>query len=93
MSSSCKRIILRFFKIISVIILSSVVVAFRIDNYEVGKVFFLANNLIILLPYFSVEIFEIINGSIAGRFYIITYREFRGLAIFLGYNPVAFYLD
>ena len=63
------------------------------DNREVGEVFFLANNLIILLPRFSVEIFEITSGSITGRFCIITYREFRGLATFLGYNPVAFYSD
>ena len=63
------------------------------DNREVGEVFFLTNNLIISLPHFSVEIFEIISGGITGRFYIITYREFRGLAIFLGYNPVVFYLD
>ena len=63
------------------------------DNREVGEVFFLANNLIILLPRFSVEIFEIISGGITDRFYIITYREFRGLAIFLGYNLIVFYLD
>ena len=63
------------------------------DNREVGEVFFLANNLIILLPRFSIEIFEITNGSITDRFYIITYREFRGLTTFLGYNLVAFYSD
>ena len=63
------------------------------DNCEVGEVFFLANNLIISLPRFSVEIFEITDGSIAGHFRIIIYREFRGLATFLGYNLVAFYSD
>ena len=63
------------------------------DNYKVGEVFFLTNNLIILLLRFGIEIFEITNSSITGYFYIITYREFKGLIIFLGYNPVAFYLD
>ena len=63
------------------------------DNCEVGEVFFLANNLIILLPHFGVEIFEITGGGIASCFCIITHREFRSLAIILGYNPVAFYLD
>ena len=46
-----------------------------------------------LLLYFSIKIFEIIGNSITGYFYIITYREFRGLIIFLKYNPVAFFLD
>ena len=82
----------RSFKIISIIILSSVVAAFQIDNREVGEIFFLANNLIISPPRFNIEI-EIIGGDIINRFYIIIYREFRGLAIFLGYNPIAFYLD
>ena len=79
-------IILRFFRIIFIIILSNIVVAFRSNNYEVRKLFFLINNLIILLLYFSVEISEVINGSIASYFYLITYRELRGLAIFLKYN-------
>ena len=84
--------ILQSFKIIFIITLSSIVAAFRIDNYEIKKVFFLINNLIISPPRFSIEI-EIISGNITGRFYIIIYREFRGLAIFLGYNLMAFYLD
>jgi len=58
----------------------------------VRKVFFLISNLIILLLYFSIEI-EIINSNIINRFYIITYREFRGLIIFLKYNLIIFYLD
>ena len=57
-----------------------------------GEVFFLASNLIISPPRFSIEI-EIISGGVAGRFCTTTHREFRGLAIFLGYNPIAFYLD
>jgi len=67
--------------------------AFQIDNYKVEKVFFLTNNLIKLLLYFNIKIFKIIGGSIAGHFYIIIHREFRGLATFLEYNPMAFYLD
>jgi len=46
-----------------------------------------------LLLRFSIEIFEIINNSITSYFCIIIYREFRGLTIFLKYNPIAFYLD
>ena len=46
----------------------------------------------ILPPRFGVEI-ETTGGSIAGRFYIIIHREFRGLAIFLEYNSITFYLD
>ena len=65
---------------------------FRIDNYEIRKVFLLINNLIISPPYFSIEI-EIINSNIVNRFYIIIYREFRGLTIFLGYNFIVFYLN
>ena len=57
------------------------------------ELFFLANNLIILLLYFSVKIFEIIGGDIADYFYITIYREFRGLAIFLKYNFIIFYLN
>ena len=71
----------------------STLAAFRIDNREVGELFFLANNLIISPPRFSIEISEITNSSIAGRFRLRTYREFRGLATFLGYNPIAFYPD
>ena len=63
----------RSFKTISIIILLSVIAAFRIDNCEVGELFFLANNLIISLPRFGVEISEIINGSVAGRFRLRTY--------------------
>ena len=73
--------------------MSSALAAFRIDNYEVGELFFSANNLIISLPRFSIEISEVTNSDIAGRFRTTTYRELRGLAIFLGYNPVAFYSD
>ena len=83
---------MRSFKIIFITTLSSVIAAFRIDNREIGKVFLLINNLIILPPHFSIEI-EITDSGIVGRFYITTYREFRGLATFLKYNPVAFYLD
>ena len=93
MSFFYKYAILRFFKIIFITILLSIVAVFRIGNCEVGKVFFLINNLIKLLPRFSIEIFEITDGSIINYFYIITYREFRGLAIFLEYNPIVFYLD
>ena len=83
---------MQFFKIISIITLSSIIVAFQIDNYKVRKVFLLINNLIISPPRFNIEI-EIIGDSITDRFYIIIYREFRGLAIFLRYNPIIFYLD
>ena len=71
----------------------SILAAFRIDNLEVGKLFFLVNNLIISPLYFGVKISEVTSGGIAGRFCLRTYRELRGLAIFLGYNPIAFYLD
>ena len=77
----------------SIIILLSALVAFRINNLEVEKLFFLINNLIILLLRFSVKISEVVGGSMAGRFYLRTYRELRGLTIFLGYNPIAFYPD
>jgi len=73
--------------------LLSTLAAFRIDNREVGELFFSANNLMILLPRFGVEISEMTGGDIASRFRIMTYRKLRGLAIFLGYNPIAFYLD
>ena len=73
--------------------MSSVVAAFRIDNHKVGELFFLANNLIRSPPHFGIEIFKITGGSIASRFHLRTHREFRGLATFLGYNPVAFYSD
>ena len=89
----CKRSILRFFKITFIIILLSILAAFRIDNREVGELFFSVNNLIILLLRFSIEISKMIGSNIASRFRIITYRELRGLAIFLGYNLIAFYLD
>jgi len=69
-----------------------IIIGFRINNYKVRKVFLLINNLIILLPYFNIEI-EIINGNIIDRFYIIIHREFKGLTIFLEYNLMAFYLD
>ena len=65
---------------------------FRIDNYKVRKVFLLINNLIILLLHFNIEI-EIINNNIINYFYIIIYREFKDLTIFLEYNFIAFYLD
>ena len=71
----------------------STLAAFRIDNREVGELFFSANNLMISLPRFGVEISEVTNSNIAGHFRITTYRELRGLTIFLGYNLIAFYLD
>ena len=71
----------------------STLAAFRIDNREVGELFFSVNNLMISLPRFGVEISEVTDGDMAGRFRITTYRELRGLATFLGYNLVAFYLD
>ena len=71
----------------------STLAAFRIDNREVGKLFFSTNNLMISLPRFGIEISEVTDGDIAGRFRTTIYREFRGLAIFLGYNPIVFYLD
>ena len=83
---------MRFFKIIFIITLSSIIATFRIDNYKVGKVFLLVNNLIILLLHFNIKI-EIISDSIINRFYIIIYREFRDLTIFLKYNLIVFYLD
>jgi len=76
-----------------IVILLSALATFRIDNREVGKLFFSANNLMISLPRFGVEISEVTGGNIASRFRTTTYRELRGLATFLGYNPVAFYLD
>ena len=85
--------ILQFFKIIFIIILLNILAVFRIDNRKVGKLFFLVNNLIILLPYFSIEISKVINSNIASYFYIIIYRELRDLIIFLGYNLIVFYLD
>jgi hypothetical protein len=75
----------------SIIILLSVLAAFRINNREVGELFFSVNNLTRSPPRFSIEIFEVVGGSMAGRFRITTYRELRDLAIFLGYNPMAFY--
>ena len=69
MSSFYKRIILQFFKIIFIIILSNIITAFRIDNYKVGKVFLLVNNLIILPLYFSIKI-TIIDSNIVDHFYI-----------------------
>jgi hypothetical protein len=85
-------VILQSFKIISIITLSNIITAFRINNREVEKVFFLISNLIILPPHFNIKI-KIISSGIISRFYTTTHRKFRGLAIFLGYNPIAFYLD
>jgi len=93
LSSFYKYIILRFFKIISIIILSNIVIAFRNDNYGIKKLFFLINNLIIILLYFSIKIFEVINNNIVNYFYLIIYRELKGLIIFLKYNFITFYLD
>ena len=93
MSSSCKHLISRSFRTISIVILSNVLVAFRIDNHEVGELFFLANNLIILLLRFGVEISEVIGSDVAGRFCLTIYQELRNLATFLEYNSVAFYPD
>ena len=73
--------------------MSSALAAFRIDNREVGELFFSANNLMISPLRFGVEISEVAGGGVAGRFRTTTYRELRGLATFLGYNPVAFYLN
>ena len=81
----------RSFKRTSNAILSSTIAVFRIDNREVGELFFSANNFIISPPHFGVEIFEIISSKIASRFCTTTYREFKGLTIFLRYNPIAFY--
>jgi len=47
----------------------------------------------ISLPRFGVEISEVTNSDMAGRFRTTTYQELRGLATFLGYNLIAFYLD
>ena len=66
---------------------------FQINNYKVKELFFLVNNFIILLLRFNIEIFEIISNRIINYFYIITYQEFRSLAIFLKYNFIVFYLD
>ena len=63
------------------------------NNRKIREIFFLANNLIILPPRFDIKIFEITSNNITDRFRITTYREFRGLAIFLGYNLMIFYLD
>ena len=70
----------------------NIIVAFRINNYKVRKVFFLISNLIILLLYFGIEI-EIISSNITDHFCIIIHREFKGLVIFLEYNSIAFYLN
>jgi len=56
-------------------ILSNTETVFRIDNCKVGELFFSANNFIILLLPFSVEIFKMINSRVAGRFCIIVRRE------------------
>jgi len=76
-----------------IIILLSTLAAFRIDNFKVGKLFFLINNLIISPLYFDIKISEVANSSMAGYFCLKIYRELRGLIIFLGYNSMAFYLD
>jgi len=56
------------------------------------KIFLLINNLIILLLRFNIKI-EIINNNIINYFYIIIYREFKNLIIFLKYNFIIFYLN
>ena len=67
--------------------------AFRSDNYKVRKLFFLINNLIILLLRFNIKIFKIINNNIVSYFYLIIYRELKNLIIFLKYNFIIFYLN
>ena len=62
-SSSRKRSISRSFKMIFIAILSSALAAFRIDNLEVGELFFSANNLIISPPRFSIEISEVVSQT------------------------------
>ena len=74
-------------------ILSSALAAFRIDNLEVGELFFSANNLMISPPRFGVKISEVASGDVAGCFHLTTHQDLRGLATFLGYNPVAFHPD
>ena len=74
-------------------ILLSALAAFRINNRKVGELFFSANNLITSPPRFNIKISKIADNNIAGRFYLKIYRDFRDLAIFLGYNLIAFYLD
>ena len=54
-------------------ILLNIVVVFRSDNREVKKLFFLINNLIILLLYFNIEISKIINNNIISYFHLIIY--------------------
>ena len=71
----------------------NILAAFRINNREIKKLFFLVNNLIILLLYFNIEIFKIINNNIINYFCLIIYRELKNLIIFLEYNFIAFYLD
>ena len=79
--------------VISIIILSSAVAAFRIDIREAREWLFLVNSLIILLPRFSVKIFKVIDSGVVSRLGSITQREPRGLATRLRYDLVTFHLD
>ena len=56
-----------------IIILLNILIAFQIDNFEIEELFFLVNNLIILLLHFSIKISEIIDSNIASHFYLRTY--------------------
>jgi hypothetical protein len=68
--------------------------AFRIDNREVGDLFFSASKYNKSQPRFGVEIFELEGrGGEGVGLGIITQRECNGLFIFLGYNSVAFHPD
>jgi hypothetical protein len=42
---------------------------------------------------FNVEISEITDDGVAGRFRTMIHREFRDLVIFLEYNSVTFHSD
>jgi hypothetical protein len=88
-----KRSISRSFSITSIATLSNAAAAFRIDSREVGEPLFSANSFTMSPPRFGVQISEVARSGIAGRLATTTHREFRGLATFLGYKPVAFHPD
>src|SRR5262249_28364595 len=88
-----KRLISRSFIVTSIAILSSVVVAFRIDSREAGERSFLVNSFMTSPPRFSVEIFGMADSGVASGLGSVTHREFRGLVTLLGYNPIAFHPD
>ena len=56
-----------------IIILLNILVVFQINNYKVRELFFLINNLIILLLHFNIKIFKVIDSNIANYFCIIIY--------------------